>query len=86
MKHHTYDDITYEQLDALERWALCDAAEAHGEMVGLMGTREDKRDYEELARKGLLKRVMIKSGRSPEYAYLMTEKGWYVYSNRKEQP
>lgn len=86
MKHETYDEITYEQLDSMERYALCDAAEAHGETVALMGTRESKRSYESLARKGLLKPVMIKSGRSPEYGYRMSERGWAVYNNRSEQP
>jgi hypothetical protein len=80
------DDITYEQLTSMEKYALCDAAEAHGEIVALMGSREDKRDYASLASKGLLKPVMIKSGRSPEYAYRITQKGWEVYHNREEQP
>jgi gamma-glutamylcyclotransferase (GGCT)/AIG2-like uncharacterized protein YtfP len=79
MRRVTFDDITWEELDSMERYALSDAVEARGEVVALTGEREDVRDYENLAQKGLLESVLIKSGRWPRFGYRITQKGYEVY-------
>ena len=77
MRHKRYgDEITFETLNTTERIILLDAAESRGELIGFFGPQSEKYGYESLCELGLLKRVLVKSGRSPEYGYLITQKGW----------